>query len=124
MNGKLVDGRSLAVRIRSEAPPGPRRGLGAARPEDDLSPECKLYIGSLPHHVDEHMLTREFSRFGPVVSARVIVDRDTGRPKGFGFINMADPTSARNAMAAMDGSSGLSSNRPLVVRPAGTGAAL
>lgn len=85
-------------------------------------------------------------------SARVIVDRDTGRPKGFGFINMAgqvalswrsikcpaqlsipgfgmltvfaDPTSARNAMAAMDGSSGLSSNRPLVVRPAGTGAAL
>ncbi|KAI3434500.1 hypothetical protein D9Q98_002575 [Chlorella vulgaris] len=121
MNGKLVDGRSLAVRIRSEAPPGPRRGLGAARPEDDLSPECKLYIGSLPHHVDEHMLTREFSRFGPVVSARVIVDRDTGRPKGFGFINMADPTSARNAMAAMDGSSGLSSNRPLVVRPAGTG---
>lgn len=67
MNGKMVDGRALTVRVRSEAPAGPRRGLGTSRPEEELPPECKLYVGSLPHNVDEHALTREFARFGPVV---------------------------------------------------------
>jgi hypothetical protein len=43
-------------------------GLGAApRPEDDLPPECKIYIGSIPPQVDEHTLSREFARFGPVI---------------------------------------------------------
>ncbi|KAL4450593.1 hypothetical protein ABPG77_000949 [Micractinium sp. CCAP 211/92] len=121
MNGKVVDGRSLTVRVRSEAPSGPRRGLGAHRPDDDLPPECKIYVGSLPPNVDEHALTREFARFGPVLSARVITDRETGRPKGFGFVNMADPASARNAIAGMDGFPGFDRNRPIVVRPAGTG---
>ncbi|KAL4433587.1 hypothetical protein ABPG75_000028 [Micractinium tetrahymenae] len=121
MNGKMVDGRSLTVRIRSEAPSGPRRGLGGHRPDDDLPPECKIYVGSLPPTVDEHALTREFARYGPVVSARVITDRETGRPKGFGFVNMADPASARNAIAGMDGFPGFDRNRPIVVRPAGTG---
>ena len=63
----MVDGRALTVRVRSEAPSGPRRGLGAPRPDEELPPECKLYVGSLPHTVDEHALTREFARFGPVV---------------------------------------------------------
>lgn len=119
MNGKMVDGRALTVRVRSEAPSGPRRGLGAPRPDGELPPECKLYVGSLPHTVDEHALTREFARFGPVVSARVITDRETGRPRGFGFVNMADPASARSAMAGMDGFDGWGGR--IVVRPAGTG---
>lgn len=67
MNGKMVDGRALTVRVRSEAPAGPRRGLGTSKPEEELPPECKLYVGSLPHNVDEHALTGEFARFGPVV---------------------------------------------------------
>lgn len=67
MNGKMVDGRALTVRVRSEAPSGPRRGMGAPRPDDDLPPECKIYVGSLPQHVDETALTQEFSRFGSVI---------------------------------------------------------
>ena len=42
-------------------------GLGNPRPEEDLPQECKIYVGSIPPNVDEHALTREFSRFGPVV---------------------------------------------------------
>ena len=42
-------------------------GLGNPRPEEDLPQECKIYVGSVPPNVDEHALTREFSRFGPVV---------------------------------------------------------
>lgn len=63
----MVDGRALTVRVRSEAPAGPRRGLGAPRLDEELPPECKLYVGSLPPNVDEHALSREFARFGPVV---------------------------------------------------------
>lgn len=83
MNGKMVDGRALTVRERSEAPTGPRRGLGASRPDEELPPECKLYVGSLPHTVDEHALTREFARFGPVVRCGAMGMRGTL----FGLIN-------------------------------------
>lgn len=65
----MVDGRPLNVRVRSEPPSGPgaRRGPGGPRPEDDLPPECKLYVGCLPQHVEEQALSQEFARFGPVV---------------------------------------------------------
>lgn len=67
MNGKMVDSRPLNVRVRSEPIGGPRRGLGAPRADEELPPECKLYVGSLPPQVDDHALTQEFGRFGPVV---------------------------------------------------------
>jgi len=64
----------------------------------------KLYVGNLPYSTDDDGLRQMFESFGPVESARVIMDRETGRSKGFGFVEMPDG-SAKEAMSALDGSS-------------------
>ena len=63
----------------------------------------KLFVGSLPWGVDDAQLTELFSAHGSVVSARVITDRDTGRSRGFGFVEYADEAGATAAMEALDG---------------------
>ena len=61
----------------------------------------KLYVGNLPFSMDEGQLQALFAEHGTVDSAVVITDRNTGRSRGFGFVEMADD-SARNAMDALD----------------------
>ena len=61
----------------------------------------KLYVGNLTYQVDSSQLEQLFSQFGTVQSAQVIQDRDTGRSKGFGFVEM---DSEAEALAAIDGS--------------------
>jgi len=63
----------------------------------------KLFVGSLPWSVDDAQLAELFSEHGSVVSARVITDRDTGRSRGFGFVEFADEATAAAAMQALDG---------------------
>ena len=63
----------------------------------------KLYVGNLNFQTQEHELRELFSRHGEVVSADVISDRDTGRSRGFGFVEMADEEAARAAESALDG---------------------
>jgi len=63
----------------------------------------KLFIGSLPWSVDDAQLQEIFAAHGSVTSARVITDRDTGRSRGFGFVEYADEASAQTAMEATDG---------------------
>jgi RNA recognition motif-containing protein len=63
----------------------------------------KLYVGNLPYSVTEAELQRVFSEHGSVQSAQVIMDRDTGRSKGFGFVEMASDQEAKTAIDAMDG---------------------
>lgn len=63
----------------------------------------KLYIGNLPFSVDDQQLHQAFSSYGQVMSAKVIVDRDSGRSKGFGFVEMATDEEAQNAMGSMNG---------------------
>ncbi|MFO0924917.1 MAG: hypothetical protein U0905_20820 [Pirellulales bacterium] len=60
----------------------------------------KLYCGNLSYSVGSSQLEQMFAAFGSVVSAQVIVDRDTGRSKGFGFVEMS---SAQEATAAIEG---------------------
>ena len=60
----------------------------------------KLYVGNLTYQVDSSQLEQLFSQFGTVQSAQVIQDRDTGRSKGFGFVEM---DSEAEAQAAIDG---------------------
>ena len=60
----------------------------------------KLYVGNLTYQVDSSQLEQLFSQFGTVQSAQVIQDRDTGRSKGFGFVEM---DSEAEALAAIDG---------------------
>ncbi|KAK8556255.1 hypothetical protein V6N13_064310 [Hibiscus sabdariffa] len=63
----------------------------------------KLFIGGLSYGTDDQTLKEAFSGFGDVTEAKIITDRDTGRSRGFGFVNFADDESASNALSTMDG---------------------
>jgi cold-inducible RNA-binding protein len=63
----------------------------------------KLYVGNLSYSTTDESLNGAFAAFGTVESARVIMDRETGRSKGFGFVEMASDDEAQKAVAAMDG---------------------
>lgn len=63
----------------------------------------KLYVGNLPYSVSNSDLEQMFTQFGSVTSAQVITDRDTGRSKGFGFVEMNNDDEAQAAITAMNG---------------------
>jgi RNA recognition motif-containing protein len=63
----------------------------------------KLYVGNLPYTVSDSDLQNIFSQHGTVQSAQVIIDRDTGRSKGFGFVEMGSDDEAQAAISAMNG---------------------
>jgi RNA recognition motif-containing protein len=63
----------------------------------------KLYVGNLSYDVDNAALEAMFTEFGAVRSAQVISDRETGRSKGFGFVEMSSDSEAQAAIAAMSG---------------------
>lgn len=65
----------------------------------------KLYIGNLPYSANDEFLTQTFSEVGTVASARVIMDRDSGRSKGFGFVEMSTDAEAQEAIQQFDGAS-------------------
>lgn len=76
----------------------------------------KLYVGNLPYSATESDLAEKFSAFGTVESCKLIIDRDTGRSKGFGFIEMATDSEAH---AAVDGLNGTDyDGRPMKVNEA------
>ncbi len=76
----------------------------------------KLYVGNLSYEVTDHDLTKMFEAHGVVESAQVIMDRDTGRSKGFGFVEMKSDQEASAAIAALHGVE--SGGRPLTVNEA------
>lgn len=63
----------------------------------------KLYVGNLPFSVNEGQLQELFSEHGDVSSVALITDRDTGRPRGFGFVEYANDADANKAIEAMNG---------------------
>lgn len=63
----------------------------------------KLYVGNLPYSMRDDDLQQQFADFGAVVSAKVMMDRDTGRSKGFGFVEMQDGQQAQAAIQGMAG---------------------
>lgn len=63
----------------------------------------KLYVGNLPFSATEQELVDTFSQCGTVETAKVITDRDTGRSKGFGFVEMASDEEAQEAISKFDG---------------------
>ena len=73
----------------------------------------KIYEGNLPYSASDADLQQNFSAFGDVVSATVMTDRDTGRSKGFGFVEMSSPAQAQAAIEGLNGQS--VSGRALVV---------
>lgn len=76
----------------------------------------KLYVGNLAFSVSEAALLETFSQFGQVESAKIITDRDSGRSKGFGFVEMSMDDQAQEAISKMNGSD--YNGRPIVVSEA------
>jgi RNA recognition motif-containing protein len=62
----------------------------------------KLFVGSLPWSVDDSQLQAAFETHGPVISAKIIMDRTTGRSRGFGFVEMENSSDAQNAIKALN----------------------
>ena len=87
----------------------------------------KLYVGNLPYTVRDEDLQQSFSAFGVVNSAKVMMERDTGRSKGFGFVEMGSDAEAQAAVEGMNGQSLGGSSlvvneaRPMEARPPRTG---
>lgn len=63
----------------------------------------KLYVGNLPYSFRDDDLQQAFSQHGTVTSAKVMMERDTGRSKGFGFVEMGSDAEAQTAIGAMNG---------------------
>ena len=63
----------------------------------------KLYVGNLPYSVRDSDLEQAFGQFGVVTSAKVMMERDTGRSKGFGFVEMGSDAEAQAAISGMNG---------------------
>ncbi|MFC1572786.1 RNA recognition motif domain-containing protein [Candidatus Eisenbacteria bacterium] len=61
-----------------------------------------LYVGNIPFQCSEEDLNELFSAYGEVVSAKMIMDRETGRPRGFGFVEMAQAEDAQKAVEGLD----------------------
>ena len=76
----------------------------------------KLYVGNLAYSVRDDSLQAAFSEFGTVTSAKVMMDRETGRSKGFGFVEMGSDAEAQAAINGMNGQA--LEGRPLVVNEA------
>jgi RNA recognition motif-containing protein len=64
----------------------------------------KLFVGSLPWSVNDKTLQQTFEAHGTVVSAKIITDRETGRSRGFGFVEMENPTDAEKAIKSLNNS--------------------
>lgn len=64
-----------------------------------------LFVGQLSYDTDDADLSRTFEAYGEVTSARVIRDRETGRHRGFGFVEMPNTNEAQKAQSSLDGSS-------------------
>jgi len=64
----------------------------------------KLFVGSLPWAVNDEALKEAFTQYGNVVSANVVTDRQTGRSRGFGFVEMESDSEASAAIEALNGS--------------------
>lgn len=76
----------------------------------------KLYVGNLPYSADQQTLTEKFGQCGTVDSVNVITDRDTGRSRGFGFVEMSSDSEAQKAIQEFNGKDW--DGRPMTVNEA------
>lgn len=63
---------------------------------------AKIFVGNLPFSTDNSKLEEDFAKFGKVVSAKIILDRNSGRSRGYGFVEFADESSAQAAVDGMN----------------------
>ena len=101
-DGVYSDGFSRPDRpVRNPAQVAPRTHR---RRDEESELSKKLYVGNIPFSTTEDELRAVFERHGSVASVNVITDRETGRPRGFAFVEMDEANAAEEAMRALDGS--------------------
>ncbi|CAN5773928.1 hypothetical protein BH11BAC4_BH11BAC4_22150 [soil metagenome] len=76
----------------------------------------KIFVAGLPYDLDDAELEEIFEKFGTITSARVAMDKETGKSKGFGFVDMPDSVEAKDAIESLNDMS--LGKKPLVVKPA------
>ena len=87
----------------------------------------KLHVGNLPYSVRDEDLQQHFAQYGQVASAKVMMDRETGRSKGFGFVEMGSAAEAQSAIGGLNGQTidgralVVNVSRPREERPGGFG---
>ena len=69
----------------------------------EVSVAVRLYVGNLPYSASEDTLRQLFSSYGQVTDVTIITDRETGRARGFGFVEMANDAEAQSAIQALNG---------------------
>jgi RNA recognition motif-containing protein len=84
-------------------PKGGTAGIALARFVKCREVFVNIYVGNLSWNTSDSDLRKEFEEFGTVDSARVITDRDTGRSRGFGFVEMSNDSEGRAAIEALNG---------------------
>ena len=76
----------------------------------------KIFVAGLPYDLDDNELTEIFEKFGLIVSAKVAIDKDTGKSRGFGFVEMQNDEEAKDAIENLNGIS--LGKKPLIVKQA------
>ncbi|XP_047312202.1 28 kDa ribonucleoprotein, chloroplastic-like [Impatiens glandulifera] len=103
-----IDGRLLTVNKAAPRGSKPERAPRSSFPSSGSSfgqPSNKIYVGNLPWSVDSDRLQQVFSKYGKVLDARVVIDRETGRSRGFGFVSMSNEDEQNEAITNLDGQS-------------------
>nr|KJB39955.1 hypothetical protein B456_007G039400 [Gossypium raimondii] len=80
-----------------------RPGLFQVLRSMSTSPSSKLFVGGISFQTDDQSLREAFSKYGEVIDARIIMDRETGRSRGFGFVTYTSSEDASSALQALDG---------------------
>lgn len=105
LSGKEIDGRAINVDRSIEKDKNTVREKRAAAFGDGVSaPSSVLFVGNLSFDANEDMLWETFSEYGEVKSVRMPTDRDSGRPKGFGYIEFTDIEASKKAFEGASGS--------------------
>jgi RNA recognition motif-containing protein len=113
MNGCMFQDRCIEVRVKSAPREEVRKETSA------FNPDANLYVGNLPESMTEEALRELFTSYGLVQKTKVVRDHASNMNKGYGFVQMMDPSHAYAAIAALDGQFFPDSVRPLTVRIAG-----
>lgn len=104
LNGKEIDGRAVNIDHSEDKDPSTTRERRASAFGDKASePSSVLFAGNLSFDASEDSLWEVFAEYGDIKSVRLPTDRDSGRPKGFGYIEFADQASAKKAFEALNG---------------------
>lgn len=103
MNGKEIDGREINVDLAAGRTEKPREARARAFGDKVSDPSDTLFVGNLPFSANEDQIYEMFAEYGDVQSVRIPTDRESGAPKGFGYVSMGDVEQAKKAFEALSG---------------------